>query len=341
MLKKLLPVIALGILGSAASAQTYLGTANSFNAFIFGNASLTGNDADGALAIGGNLTVSSYTTSGHGLYGTVPSPTTDTNISIYANNLVSASNLQVDGNAYFGSGSSSGVLSNGGTINIGSQYITQSVFTNQQTYSQSQSQLLAANAPTLTAGATSSGINTTTDPNNWTINAATLQGTSTTKYATILASKLSSANGANINVTNLGGATLVINVVDDGNWSSTNFSINGVGYDQVLWNYYTPNTSDGVTISGRELDGSLLTPYATVTQDQTYAGNLIANNWIQNTGEIHFGVGKEFDGVVPQPNSPNVPEPGTYALFGSLAVTGAGIVARGKRRRRPRRNAGE
>ena len=52
-MNKLLPILALILIGPAAGAQLALGTANECNVFVFGDMTVTnGGEAEGAVAVG-------------------------------------------------------------------------------------------------------------------------------------------------------------------------------------------------------------------------------------------------------------------------------------------------
>lgn len=147
----------------------------------------------------------------------------------------------------------------------------------------------------------------------------------------------------NTNVTmNLNGATtVIINVTVSGCVNATcplslpgslHFN-NPTGYaDTVLWNFVNASTIS----FGQEFGGSVLAPFAAVTNSTPLDGTLVASSFI-GTGEIHsYG----FDGTIPtsyatafiSATSINAPEPGSLALIGS------GFVALGAIRRRRRSN---
>jgi len=295
----------LFVVVSASAFSADLGTAQTFNAFIFGSASTTGGHADGAIAVGGSWT-SSYDMLQANLPGTIGALT---QIGAYVGGSMSFTSGSVNnsGNAYI-KGSFSGTLNmNGGTRFPNSGLVDTTVFTNQQSYSLAQSTALA-------------GLSSTTlvaDPNSININLNSIAGNQ--KVYTIAGSALNANTIFNITGGD-GNETVIINVTG----TSVTSSYNGVNYarkNRLIWNF-----SDATTLNvNNAFYGSILAPNATVNQKFNIEGNLIAANWNTiGSPELHFGIGKTFDGTLP------VPEPVSMA---AMALGLAGLAARRKKAR--------
>lgn len=299
--------LALAAFPFAAHAAD-LGAAGGFNAFVFGSASLNGGHADGAIAVGGAVSGSNYTTMLQNAPATVGS---DGHVGFYVGGdatftdkltVNNAGNARVGG-AYSGS---NGISLNGGALIQGAGAVNSSLFTTQQAYSTAQSNSLFGLAATPI---------TTTDPNNWSLNVASLSTVyGSAALVSIPATSLSLLR--TLDISNLAsGETLIIDVTGSAAVSDFGLTVNGAPYDHLLWNY----GGSTVNINSRAFHGSLLAPNAAVTTAQNIDGNLIANSWTNNnSAEIHFGTGTRFAGYVPQAT----PEPATWAALGlgSLAV---------------------
>lgn len=318
-MKRITATIALSALVASGAFAVNLGTANTFNAFIFGNANVSGGDAEGAVAIGGSWIVSDYTVTAFNKKGTIGSLN---NISAYVGGSISWNNsghVNNGGNVYVGGsigvnhldvngggtvyygGSKSGTIQGGATVN--SNLVDPTVFTQQKAYSISQSSYLAGLAGT--------AINTNI-PNTW-----TLAVTSGLNVFTIDGSKLGSPR--NIDFTGLqSNSTIVINVT--GNVNSFGTQITS-GYEQVVWNFVNATT---INIDQRDLNGSVLAPNATVYQNKVINGTLVASGWVSSGNvEVHSHI---FKGDL---GEPSVPGPAAALSFGSALV--AGLIRRRKK----------
>lgn len=316
-------VLALSTISSTMYAAD-LGTANQFNAFVFGNASTNGGHSDGAMAIGGNWTGSGYdalqfplpaslgSTPNIGLYvgGDVTfsgSGSVNSGGNAYVNGSFTGNTFNMNGGTLFYGGTATGV--NGSKVNLPNT-VDPGVFSDQLAYSLDQSEYLAS--------LTSQAINTS-DPNNWNVNAASQSGP--LKLYSISASSLNLLR--TLNFSNLAAAdTVVINVIG-ANVSGFGITVNtNTGsYARLLWNF---ETATSITINQRAFHGSMLAPLASVFQSQNIDGNLIAANLTVTGGaELHNGATSRFTGEVP------VPEPST------LFAAGLGIAALLRKRRKP------
>lgn len=298
----------VAVAASYASASD-LGVAKTFNAFIFGNASTQGGHADGAIAVGGSWT-SQYDFLQSNLPGTIGSLN---KIGGYVGGSMSFTGGSVNnsGNLYVGGAFSGSLNMNGGTRFANSPLVDPTVFTSQQAYSLAQSAAVAGMASqTITA-----------DPNviNIDLNSYGIPANGNQKVYTIAGSALNANTVFNITGGD-GNETVIINVTG----TSVTSHYNGVNYarkNRLIWNF-ADATQINVT---NAFYGSILAPKATINQSSNIEGNLIAANWNDfGSPELHFGLGKTFDGTLP------VPEPVSMATMG-LGLFG--LIARRRARR--------
>lgn len=127
-----------------------------------------------------------------------------------------------------------------------------------------------------------------------------------------------------INVVNFGGKTLLdgINANDIG---SSN--------ERLLWNIVPSNGNTGTVTLGKDgsyFNGSVLAPLVDIKNGQgtAPAGQIIANTYTHNGGELHYA-----DFTAPVAFSA-VPEPGTWGLFGIAGCAAIMAWRRYGRRRR-------
>lgn len=306
-MKRLLAILGLAALALPAAADD-LGVANTYNAFIFGNAASPGGHSDGAVAVGGNWTMD-YLVTQKADYGTAGA---DNKVGIYVGGNLTATNkpsVNNGSNAYVG-GTFTGSLdqSSGGSF---STNVSSSLFSTQKTYSENQSAKLKSLGGT--------AINTS-DLNNWSIDTSTQSGS--LKVFTINASDLSKLRTLAINnmaATN----TLVINVLGT-TVSDFGVTVNSSLKNRILWNFADATT---ITIGERALEGSILAPNAIVNQKQNIEGNLIADGWnVTGSVELHGDLTEMFNG-----NIPAIPEPAFYQMAALLAFGSLGL-ARYRRR---------
>ena len=311
------------LLAAVSSAQS-LGTANDFNAFILGTAALNGGHADGAVAVGGQITGSGYDF----LQKNEPATLDIFNkIGLYANSGVAFTNggsVNNGGTAHvansFSSGNpfnmNGGTLYAGGTITnvngskvAGTNTVDSSVFSSQAAYSLAQTQAIR----------NLSGFNVVGGgpawPNVLEIDLSTIAADSNNRKVLKLdASLINGAPNAVLNLKNQGSETVLFDVTGSGslNWSWTT---NTSDASKLLFNF---KDLSSITLN-RTFTGSMLALGATVTQQTgNIQGNLIAQNWVNNnSNELHGGQ-YAFSGSAP------VPEPAGILLvvgaIGAMAV---------------------
>lgn len=301
----LISVFALVGLSAVAPAQI---TWQKFNAFINTTATTNGGHADGAVAVGGNWNGSGYDPL-QGSYAA--SFGTYSSVGMYVGGNVNFSNggsLNNSGLGYVaGSFTTANPFNvNGGKVRLGSTYSgpananilqNQPAPVNQTVFTQGFSEIKTAGAAVF--GLTATAINTT-DPNNWGVNVSSISGTH--KVLSIDGSKLSLLR--TLDITGMTAQdTVTINVTGLADITGFGISLNTNtgGYNRVMWNF---GNISNFSITDRAFHGTLYAPYTKVKQYQNIDGNLVANAWESyNSVEVHYGPGKTFDGVVPEPAS--------------------------------------
>lgn len=126
-----------------------------------------------------------------------------------------------------------------------------------------------------------------------------------------------------------GATTVIVNIAGTALTIAENF-LGGIGETiapYVLWNFVEATS---ITF-GAEFFGSILAPYASITNSNSLNGSVVAANFTQR-GEVHLPV---FAGDLPEPSDKRieVPEPATALL---LLPGVAGLLAVRRRMRRPR-----
>jgi len=324
-MRKLLPAAALALVASGASAQTNLGNAQPFNAFIFGNAStINGGEIEGPLAVGGAYTVGSFnvnfkaSTAGYSA-ATVGNTS---NIGLYVQGGInSVGSTQITDDAYVGSTSGNPLLfqQNGvkhtGVSNVGgvTNFFSPTVYINQSNY---------------LASLIDQTINTS-DQNNLNINLNSAVKYGNFKVFSIPASQL--AANRTLSIANFAAQDTVLINITGGDVGGFGLTVQGGSFDRILWNN---NTASNFTINNRIFEGSLLAPKAAVTQQNVIEGNLIAAS-LNDTGgnELHFGFGRQFAGTLLSSSSTAsaTPEPGTVALAAAALISGSLLLRRRKK----------
>ncbi len=304
------------------------GTANSFNAFIFNNATDNNtSDSDGAVAVGGSFSYQ-YTTTSHGYTATVGSTS---NIGLYVGGTLTSHGGSLNGgdgyaNGYVNSGNLN--LNGGAHLYTGAGKVDTSVFTSQQTYSQYQSTHL---------GALTSVAITAPSQGDWNIDANASTQYDTLKVFSINSSALG-GNSRTLYVADLlPSQTLAINVTGDVAHFNVNLlAANGsqtINPSQVVWNFLTaPPGGNGNVLIDNTLKGSVLAPYSNVTQSANIDGILIASTWTVNSGEVHYGSRTTFTGNLSRVSPMKAtPEPGTVGLLTALGLS-AGVFSRRRKK---------
>lgn len=271
-----------------------LGQAGNFNAFIFGDMNYYNSDVEGALAVGGNLSMTSM-----GVASSLP----------HSNdyNLVVGGNLDwTNGQLFSGSAIYAGTANlnnigfpNGSAVQGNPPFS----FTDEQNYlTQVSGQwanlaangLVSNNWGTLTLDSVASGLN----------------------VFSVDATELASVHGLVINADS--NSTVLINV-NGSTASMQNFGFTlsgGVTSSKVLFNFADATS---LTMSGIGVKASILAPHAEVNfQNGHMDGTLIAMALAGN-GEFHH---VPFSGDLP-----SVPTPGSLAL-----LTMAGLIGKSRRR---------
>ena len=324
---KLTPLAALALMFATPAFGSVLGPADGYNVFVFGNAKLS-SDSQGALAIGGDATLTSYSVAGS-------APASNTNL-IVGGNLTATygtinGNALVAGNVDYTGPSVNGSITSGGNVNFhnsggsvtngvyetgtytGPSYLTNAHITGPVAlpidFAGAKS-VLTATADAL-ATLNSNGVTTIT------YGALTFSGTNaSTNVFNISASQLSGVNGITINIPT--GADALINVTGIGSVALPNVGFN-LSPASTLWNL------DGFsTVTTSSFSGSVLAPHADVTFNSgSFNGTLVANSLTGggqfNMYPINFDITATGSGstlATPEPASLSVLALGAVALLG-------------------------
>jgi choice-of-anchor A domain-containing protein len=284
--------------GSAFATNVELGVAGGYSAFIFNNFTGSNSDVTGSLAVGGNVSLTSYSVGKDNPSGT---------------NLVAGGNLTltygtINGNVVLGGTSSitganitGKIAQKDGTLPIDFSYMAD--------YLTNESGLLAKTATTGTASMVYGGIALKGD------------GSSSVQVFNIDANDLYIANGwKEITAVPLG-STLVINVSGK-SVTPANVGMNALSGYNVLFNFY-----EAKDVSIISFTGNVLAPYASVTGVYGQInGTVIAKDW-SGTTEFHYVPFADTDTSAP------VPEPGTVIMLSSGLAGLAVLTKRTKRKK--------
>lgn len=163
------------------------------------------------------------------------------------------------------------------------------------------------------------GTTSFTDPNQYRI----FGDGSLVSVVDITATQLANAKGLETKLN--GSSLLIINV--SGSLDAT-FKANFMGdsknnADNVIWNFTSTNST--TLIFERQVEGSVLAPYATVHAEKGFEGLMVAQT-IENSDEGHFR--PINSNILPVPTL--VPEPGIFSTFAMIGF----ISTFGRRRRK-------
>lgn len=294
---KSLVITALSVQAFGASAAVLdLGVAGQYNAFIFNDFIDPSGTVQGALAVGHNLDITSYSinTSNKAVNGYSL---------VVGNNLHFSSGDVFNGNMYAGGTASGGFTTNGGTYGT----------SNPVNFASEQARLTAL----------SSSLKQVQDT-----------GTAEAKWggiylsATGTGAQVFNLNGADyssatyINFTGFqAGQTIILNISGTSGIFNGGTGTNFSGYN-ALFNFYEAASVD----TTNSANGTLLAPVATITGTGTVFGNVIANNW--NAGTVGAGNYFQAANVAGLTITP-VPEPESYGML----LVGLGLVGFLVRRR--------
>lgn len=285
-----------------------LGLASSFNAFVLGNFSSSGSDTEGAVAVQGNATLSSYSVNAKNQAGHAG------NALAVGGNLNFTSGSINHGNAWVGGSSSLANLGFGGSLAHGVAPLSFA----------SAGQQLTTLSASLDAAATNGSVSF----NPWGGVTFSGDGSAGTQVFDVLGSSLLHVN--NIMFSGLAsGQTLIVNV-SGAQAGFQNVGLSGFAGYNVLFNFVDATE---LVLSGVGVYGSILAPNATVSGGNGQInGNVVVKNWFSNIqiNDNHLFVPANV--ALPALQSPAsakpVPEPGTLAL----AVPALTLVALCRRR---------
>jgi choice-of-anchor A domain-containing protein len=295
-------IAALSVQALSASATVLdFGVAGRFNVFVFENFTSSNTDVEGAVAVGGNLNVASYSINERNKAVAGNALVVEKNLT-FSNGSVKHGNIDVAGSTSTSSFGFAGNYTNSDPVN----------FDNERTYLTNLSASLNSLANTGSATYDYSGLQLTAS-NNTDAQIFDIDGNLFNSRNNTTFSGFSS------------GQTIILNISGD----SLKFD-GGTGTDfgkygfNVIYNFYqatSVNTGSGAT-------GSILAPLADVTGGYTAInGNVIAKSWNTNTQVNVNGMFKptEVTGLVVIP----VPEPESYAmLLAGLTVIGVRLRRR-------------
>lgn len=304
MKTKLGMLAVLAAISAPAAAGTIdLGVASDYNAFIFGDYRTSGNSVAGALAVGGDATLSSNSIANgkHNEYGLV-----------VGGDFNQVSGGSLNGNAWIGGNNGITQQYNvSGHVDTAATVVAPIDFAAAQDYLASLSSGLA--------GVDATG--TYSKPNNWT---QVLTGSgSTVEFFSLDASDFISANFALNNI--VSGATLIFNVAGSDITLGWPWQVLNGNYN-VLFNFYEATS---VKLENASINASILAVNATITGSGDLYGTVVANQWdnAMTLGNGSFTATETalFSGITTA-----VPEPHDYALL----LAGLGVIGLTAARRR-------
>ena len=326
--KNFLSLVMMTFAGAISFAQSPTVPAKNFNVFTLGNTTLTTNESEGPIAIGGDLTITgSYQvaihSAGNFLVGNKP-------IGLLVNgkvNYQSGNSVQVLSNAYVKIGNANGSTvwyadQNNATppiritpnsnynssprIELNSNAPSLGVSVNNNPVFQSN--LLDFNAAFQTMKASSLSISQCTqniqltNPNGQSITNATLTNQvkinlqSGINYWNITVTQLNSVDEISFNnVKPSASKVLVINVDASGTFNWDVWNQGGIGFQDcpyIMYNFY--NTTTLNITNGASIEGTIFAPFADIFKgsgnQSNIEGQVIANSFSHSGGEVHYAI---------------------------------------------------
>ena len=326
--KNFLSLVMMTFAGAISFAQSPTVPAKNFNVFTLGNTTLTTNESEGPIAIGGDLTITgSYQvaihSAGNFLVGNKP-------IGLLVNgkvNYQSGNSVQVLSNAYVKIGNANGSTvwyadQNNATppiritpnsnynssprIELNSNAPSLGVSVNNNPVFQSN--LLDFNAAFQTMKASSSSISQCTqniqltNPNGQSITNATLTNQvkinlqNGINYWNITGNQLNSVDEISFNnVKPSASKVLVINVDASGTFNWDVWNQGGIGFQDcpyIMYNFY--NTTTLNITNGASIEGTIFAPFADIFKgsgnQSNIEGQVIANSFSHSGGEVHYAI---------------------------------------------------
>ena len=326
--KNFLSLVMMTFAGAISFAQSPTVPAKNFNVFTLGNTTLTTNESEGPIAIGGDLTITgSYQvaihSAGNFLVGNKP-------IGLLVNgkvNYQSGNSVQVLSNAYVKIGNANGSTvwyadQNNATppiritpnsnynssprIELNSNAPSLGVSVNNNPVFQSN--LLDFNAAFQTMKASSLSISQCTqniqltNPNGQSITNATLTNQvkinlqNGINYWNITGAQLNSVDEISFNnVKPSASKVLVINVDASGTFNWDVWNQGGIGFQDcpyIMYNFY--NTTTLNITNGASIEGTIFAPFADIFKgsgnQSNIEGQVIANSFSHSGGEVHYAI---------------------------------------------------
>ncbi|MDR5171724.1 choice-of-anchor A family protein [Methylobacillus flagellatus] len=310
MKTKLGMLAVLAAISAPAAAGTIdLGVASNYNAFIFGDYTTWGNSVAGALAIGGNATLSSNSIANgkNNEYGLV-----------VGGNFNQVNGGSLNGNAWIGG--NNGITQQ---YSVSGRVDTAATVAAPIDFATAKSELSALSSQL--AGVTATGSYAALD--QWNQNSKVFTGSgANVEFFSLNASEFASFNNLFFNSI-AAGTTLIFNVA--GESATLGWQWQGFGSQyNVLFNFYEATS---VTLNASSLYASILAVDATINPGSgNLYGTVVANNW---NNSVTLGNGSFATADTPLFNNITtaVPEPHHYALLlAGLTV----ILVTAKRRRK-------
>ena len=326
--KNFLSLVMMTFAGAISFAQSPTVPAKNFNVFTLGNTTLTTNESEGPIAIGGDLTITgSYQVAIHSagtfLVGNKP-------IGLLVNgkvNYQSGNSVQVLSNAYVKIGNANGSTvwyadQNNATppiritpnsnynssprIELNSNAPSLGVSVNNNPVFQSN--LLDFNAAFQTMKASSLSISQCTqniqltNPNGQSITNATLTNQvkinlqNGINYWNITGAQLNSVDEISFNnVKPSASKVLIINVDASGTFNWDVWNQGGIGFQDcpyIMYNFY--NTTTLNITNGASIEGTIFAPFADIFKgsgnQSNIEGQVIANSFSHSGGEVHYAI---------------------------------------------------